>query len=94
MEAVIRYRIFFEFKACFIQKPDKKYRPIAIGEQFLLALHKIIKNRMMKMFKLSKEQYAFSANNRVLVYHEIAKYFKERKIILTIDLKNAFNSIS
>ena len=49
---------------------------------------------MMKMFKLSKEQYAFSANNRVLVYHEIAKYFKERKIILTIDLKNAFNSIS
>jgi hypothetical protein len=66
---VERFKPLFEFRACFLpkyeisDKDDKgtkaqkelKYRPIAIGEQPLLAFHKVLKNRLMQMYPLSDE---------------------------------------
>jgi Holliday junction resolvase-like predicted endonuclease len=46
------------------------------------------------MYPLSKEQYGFLENNRVLAYNEIDKMFNKKKTLVTIDMKNAFNSIS
>jgi hypothetical protein len=64
-----RYEYLYEYRACFLPKYDQssnsknkqptKYRPIAIGEQILVVLHKILKTRLMNHIPLSELQFAF-----------------------------------
>ena len=49
----------YKFRAVFIPKKEKGYRPIAIQETLLLVFHKILTQRLRNQTKLNKNQMAF-----------------------------------
>ncbi|ESU40772.1 Reverse transcriptase/endonuclease [Giardia duodenalis] len=81
-----------EFRLRLIPKPNGKWRPIAIQETLLVAFHRLILKQTPSLRKLPPWQLAFSPLAQVKAIAR-AEALKRDCHLLTVDVKNAFNSV-
>lgn len=81
-----------EFRLRLLPKPNGKWRPIAIQETLLVAFHRMILRQTSQLRKMPHWQYAFESLAQVKSIHK-AEELKKTHHLLTVDVKNAFNSL-
>ena len=81
-----------KFRLKLIPKPNGKWRPIAVQETLLVAFHRIILKQTPSMRKLPDWQLAFTPMAHVKAINK-AELLKREHHLLSVDVKNAFNSV-
>ena len=82
----------YQFNDIYIRKPNGKLRPISLEETTLQLLHKILLQELRSKHSLSKHQYALEKKSQLKCLLAATKIYKNKQL-LTIDVKNAFNSL-
>lgn len=81
-----------EFRLKLLPKPNGKWRPIAIQETLLVAFHRAILKQTAPLKKLPSWQLAFEQMAHVKAISR-AEELKASHHLLTVDVRNAFNSV-
>ncbi|EFO65686.1 Reverse transcriptase/endonuclease, putative [Giardia lamblia P15] len=81
-----------EFRLKLLPKPNGKWRPIAIQETLLVAFHRVILKQTAPLKKLPPWQLAFERMAHVKAISK-AEGLKASHHLLTVDVRNAFNSV-
>lgn len=81
-----------EFRLKLIPKPNGKWRPIAIQETLLVAFHRLLLKQTGPLRRLPSWQLAFELMAHVKAISRAEK-LKQDHHLLTVDVRNAFNSV-
>ncbi|ESU38294.1 Reverse transcriptase, partial [Giardia duodenalis] len=87
-----RLKPLAEFRLKLLAKPNGKWRPIAIQETLLVALHRALLRQTPALRRLPPWQLAFEPMAQVKAIAR-AEALKRDCHLLTVDVKNAFNSV-
>ena len=87
-----RLKPLAEFRLKLLAKPNGKWRPIAIQETLLVALHRALLKQTPALRKLPAWQLAFEPMAQVKAIRR-AEELKRDHHLLTVDVRNAFNSV-
>lgn len=87
-----RLKPLAEFRLKLLAKPNGKWRPIAIQETLLVALHRALLKQTPALRKLPAWQLAFEPMAQVKAIRQ-AEELKRDHHLLTVDVRNAFNSV-
>ena len=85
-------RLLAEFRLKLLPKPGGKWRPIAIQETLLVAFHRLVLKQTPGLRRLPEWQLAFSPLAQVKAIAR-AEALKREHHLLTVDVRNAFNSV-
>lgn len=81
-----------EFRLKLLPKPGGKWRPIAVQETVLVAFHRLVLKQTPALRRLPEWQLAFSPLAQVKAIAR-AEALKREHHLLTVDVRNAFNSV-
>lgn len=81
-----------EFRLKLLPKPGGKWRPIAVQETVLVAFHRLVLKQTPALRRLPDWQLAFSPLAQVKAITR-AEALKREHHLLTVDVRNAFNSV-
>ncbi|ESU45216.1 Reverse transcriptase [Giardia duodenalis] len=87
-----RLKPLAEFRLKLLAKPNGKWRPIAIQETLLVALHRALLRQTPALRRLPPWQLAFEPMAQVKAI-AMAERLKQDHHLTTVDVRNAFNSV-
>ena len=87
-----RLKPLAEFRLKLLAKPNGRWRPIAIQETLLVALHRALLRQTPALRRLPPWQLAFEPMAQVKAIAR-AEALKREHHLLTVDVRNAFNSV-